>query len=198
MSRMPIYNVSKALLHDLAAVDDVYSIAHVMDYGEIVRHEQVAQTEPALNIEEKVEDLCLNREVEGTDRFIANYEPRGDHERSGNRNSLSLATRELPGVTFRGTGRQSNELQHLTYARICLRTAQLLVDSKRLDQRFPDWLRRVERAIWVLEDHLHISGQVAPCCARKAGDLLAAEIDAPARHGYQPEDGVAYRRLPGS
>src|SRR5215217_1141493 len=61
-------------LDDLAEVHDGDAVGDVLDDGEVVGDEEVGQTELLLEVFEEVDDLGLDRDVEGGDRFVADDE----------------------------------------------------------------------------------------------------------------------------
>jgi hypothetical protein len=72
-------------------------IADVLDDSEIVGNEEVSKVELFLEVHQKVDDLGLNRDIEGTDWFVANDELRFDGEGPGNADALALASAKFVG-----------------------------------------------------------------------------------------------------
>src|SRR2546425_7488953 len=73
-------------------------VAHVPDYGEVVGNEKVGDSEFPLDAVEEVEDLSLNRGIEGGGRFVENHEARPYRKRPGDRDSLRLPATQLVGI----------------------------------------------------------------------------------------------------
>ena len=63
--------------------------------AQIVRDEEVGHPETFLELQQKVDDLGLNREIEGRGRFITNEKIRLQRQRAGNTDALPLAARQL-------------------------------------------------------------------------------------------------------
>jgi hypothetical protein len=84
-----------ALLDDAAAPHDRDRVADRPDDREVVRDEEVGECKVALEIFEQIEDLRLNRDVEGRDRFVADDQLRVERKRAGDADPLSLAAGEF-------------------------------------------------------------------------------------------------------
>ena len=76
-------------MHDGDAVADVFHDPQV------VRDEEVGQLELALEVLEQVDDLRLNRHVQGRNGLVGDDEVRVDRERPRETDSLPLAARKL-------------------------------------------------------------------------------------------------------
>ncbi len=79
-------------------------VADVFDDGEIVGNEKVGEVKFFLEVHQKVDDLGLDRNIEGTDRFVTDDELRFDGEGAGNADTLALASAEFMGEAA-GVGR---------------------------------------------------------------------------------------------
>ena len=58
-------------LDDAAEIHHGDAVADMLDHGEVVRDEQVGQAELALQVDQQVDDLRLDRDVERRDRLVA-------------------------------------------------------------------------------------------------------------------------------
>ena len=87
-------------LDDPAEVHHRDPVADVADDRQVVGDEQVRQPEPALEPLEQVDDLRLDRDVEGADRLVGDDEVRVEGERPGDADALPLAARELVRVAL--------------------------------------------------------------------------------------------------
>ena len=65
-------------LNDLPQVHDQDAVRDVPDRCQVVTDEQVRETEVALQPLEQVDDLRLQRDIEGGDRLVADEHPRVD------------------------------------------------------------------------------------------------------------------------
>src|SRR2546422_241528 len=73
-------------------------IRDVPDHSEVVGDEDVREAELVLEVVEQVDDLCLNRDVEGGDGLVGDDQLRAEREGPGDADPLPLATRELVRV----------------------------------------------------------------------------------------------------
>ena len=65
---------------------------------QVMRNEQVGQSPLLLQLLEQVEDLGLDRNIQGADRFIANQQPWFDRQGTGDPDALALTAAELAGI----------------------------------------------------------------------------------------------------
>ena len=77
-------------LHDLPQVHDGHAVTHVLDDTEVVGDEQVGQLEFLLEAPQQVQDLGLDRDIQGRDRLIRDDEPRRERERARQADPLPL------------------------------------------------------------------------------------------------------------
>jgi len=61
----------RAFLDDLAEIENVDAIGDLAHHGEIMGDEEVGEAELGLQALEEVEDLRLDRDIEGRDRLVA-------------------------------------------------------------------------------------------------------------------------------
>ena len=90
--------VPAGYLDDLAQVHDRDPVGDVPHDGQVVGDEEVGEVEALLEGAEQVDDLSLNRNVEGGDGLVADDEGRVYGKGSGNADPLALAAAELVGV----------------------------------------------------------------------------------------------------
>jgi hypothetical protein len=93
--------LSAGHLHNLSHVHDGDAIADVFYNPEIVRDEQVGETELVSQVHQEVQNLRLDGDVEGGDGFVGDNQLRMKGDSPGNPDSLALTSAELVGVTFR-------------------------------------------------------------------------------------------------
>ena len=106
-------------LHDAAEVHDRDAVRNVVDHQQVVGDEQVGDSELLLEFFEHVDDLCLDGNVQGGYRLIADDEGRVDRQSAGNADPLSLSAGELvgiPGGVLRVQADQFREVQDLFMA----------------------------------------------------------------------------------
>jgi hypothetical protein len=79
-------------------------IADVFNDGEVVGNKEISKVELFLEIHQKVDDLGLDRDIEGTDRFVADDKLRFDGEGASNADALALTSAKFVGEAA-GVGR---------------------------------------------------------------------------------------------
>jgi hypothetical protein len=121
-----------------------------------VGDEQVRQPELDLQLGEHVEDLRLDRDVEGGNGLVCDDELRGRDERACDPDPLPLPARELVRVAVVVLGVQPDHFEHLPDARPPLVARAEVLEPKRLGDDRPHGAAGVERRVGVLEDELDL------------------------------------------
>src|SRR5690606_26401761 len=85
----------------------------VFDDLQVVSDEKIGQPQLFLQILHEIDDLRLDRHVQGRNRFVANNKLRLDRQSSGDANSLTLPARELVRITTDGLPAKTTKLQKL-------------------------------------------------------------------------------------
>jgi hypothetical protein len=157
--------------------------------AEVVAHQQVGQAALLAQIGQEVEDLRLDGDVERRGRLIQEENLRLEHQRAGDRDPLALTTRELVRIAKAERGRQADRFDR--------RQDSLLgsvepVDARRLDQLRMHGLARMQRAVGILEDHLHALEE-PPAVA--LADHLAGDADGAIVASIEAGEDAQYRRL---
>ena len=182
-------------LGDPAEVHDRDPVADVLDDAHVVGDEHVGQAELALELLEQVQDLRLDRHVEGRDGLVADDEVGLEDERPGDPDALALAAGELVWVAAGVPGRQADEVHHPTDLLVTLGGGPDPVDPQALADAVDDRRPRVEARIGVLEDHLHAASVGLEGRALERRQLRPVEPDR-ARRGFdQAEQQAPDRRL---
>jgi hypothetical protein len=70
MARVLVQLRDRRQLDELAQVHHAHPVADVLDDRQVVGNEQVGQLELVAQLDEQVEDLGLDRDVEGGDRLV--------------------------------------------------------------------------------------------------------------------------------
>ena len=81
-------------LHDPADIHHRDPLADVLDHAEVVRDEQIGKPELFLKIEEEVQDLGLDRHVQGGDGLVRNDQTGIQGKGPGDADTLALTARE--------------------------------------------------------------------------------------------------------
>ena len=79
-------------LAELAQVHDGQHVSDVLGNGEVMGDEDQGQSVLGLEVAKQVEDLCLDTDVERTDRFIADENLGAEDQAPSDGNPLSLTT----------------------------------------------------------------------------------------------------------
>ena len=167
MERVLVERGGRRDLDDLAEVHHGHAVGDVADDREVVGDEQVGQPEVVLEALEQVDDLRLDRHVEGADRLVADDQVGLHGERPGDPDPLPLAAAELVRVALDEGRIQAHELEQLRDPRGPRPAGGEMVDAQRLGEDLAHGLARIEAGVRVLEDHLEL--------APPAPQLLAAE-----------------------
>ena len=93
---------------------------------EVVRDEDDRQPEVALEVAQQVEDLRLDRDVEGGDRLVGDDQLRLERERAGHADALPLAAGELVRVAVVVLGVQADLLHQLLHGAACARPSPVV------------------------------------------------------------------------
>src|SRR5262249_11175732 len=151
-----------------------------------VRDEYVREVELPLQVVEEVDDLRLDRHVEGRHRLVAYDQLRPQRERAGDADALPLAAGELvrgAGGVLRG---EPNQLQQRLHGGLGALRGGDLVDPQRSTDDRTDGVPRVQRRVRVLEDHLYVPAQRSHGAGGQVRDVAVLEDDLPAGRFEQP------------
>ena len=100
-------------LDDLAEVHHGDAVGDVAHHRQVVRDDDVGQAELVLQVLEQVDDLGLDRHVEGGDRLVGDDELGLEGERAGDADALALAAGELVRVAVVVLGVEPDELEQV-------------------------------------------------------------------------------------
>src|SRR5450830_101159 len=99
-------------LDDLAKVHDRNAVRHVTYNSKVMGNEEIRQVQPLLQLLEQVDDLRLNRHVQGRDGLIQDKQFWIDNKRAGNPDTLTLTTGELMRIAPFVFRAQAHRLHH--------------------------------------------------------------------------------------
>src|SRR4029077_14408876 len=188
-------------LDDLPEVHHGHAVGDVPHDRQIVRDEDVGQTEVALQRLEQVDHLRANRDVEGRHRLGGGDPLTGGRESPRDADALPLAARELVREAIRMLGREADDAEQLVHTGTPLGATGATVDQERFAGDVANGHSRVERRVRILEDDLHLAADLAHLTALEARDVPAVEDDLPGRGLCQldqraREGGLATAGLP--
>src|SRR4051794_6573603 len=131
-------------LDDPAEIHDGDPVRDVADDGEVVRDEEVRQLELVLELLEQVDDLRLDRDVEGRDRLVGDDEVGIQRKRAREADALTLPTGELVRIPARSVRGKADRSQQIAHARAGLPTRGQSVHAQRLTDDAADTVPRIE------------------------------------------------------
>ena len=186
-------------LDDASDVHHRHALADVLDHRQVVRDEEHGEAERVLQLEEQVEDLRLDRHVEGRHRLVGDDEPRVERERARDADPLALAAGERVRVALHVLRPQADQPQQLDHAVGPLLRRAHAVHQERLADDVEERHPRVERGERVLEDHLHLPAQHAQLVLGHRGDVddlpAVGQQDLARRRGDRAQDAARRRGL---
>ena len=144
-------------------------------HGQVMRDEDVGERQALAQLRKQVDDLCLDRDIEGGDRLVRNDEAGLHRERTGNADALTLAARKFMRIALQIGRWQADKVHQLPEPRGNIRTRADRVDVQRLGNEVTDPATRVQRGGRVLKDHLHAAAERAELPPRRFRDVHAFE-----------------------
>ena len=177
----PVVDVaSVAGLDDLAGVHHLDVVAMLGHHAEVVRDDHDGGVELLLQPVEQVEDLRLDRHVEGRRGLVGDQQVRVERQRHRDHRPLTHAPGELVWVlvgAFVGT-RDPDAAEHLDCLLVRLLLRDPLVDADRLGDLIAHLVVGMQRGHRVLEDHRDLlAPHVAHLVDREREQVLTLEDD---------------------
>ena len=166
--------IDRAEFDDLAEIHHQHAVRNVADDVEVMADEQIGQAEFALQIDQQVQHLRLDRLVERRHRLVENDETRRQRQCARDVDALALAAGDLVRIAVGEVfGPQPDLAEQFAgqRARGVLGHAVHLGTER---DRLLDGQARIERGVAVLEHHLHAAAQFAQ---RQFAANRAAVID---------------------
>src|SRR5579859_2809816 len=182
-------------LHQLAQVHHPNPVADVFHDRQIVSDEEVSQAELSLEITEQIQNLRLDRYVEGRDRFVADDELWVEHERPRDADPLALAAAELVRVTPGVLGAKADQGHDLADRDVALGIRADIVDDESFADDVTHRHARVERAVGILKYDLHIAAEGFERVATEGKNILIFEPHLATRGFHESKDRPPGRRL---
>ncbi len=193
--------VNGANLDDSAEIHDPDPIAHGGDHTQVMGDEQIGEADLGLKSGQQVEDVGLDRHVEGGHHLVAQEQLRIDRHGPGDVDPLSLASRQFVRAPVGDRGWQPHRVES-NLCDLSGATASQPAGARRRLDALPHGHAGVEGVVGVLEDHLHpasLSPEPAVAEVVEAGgsqaDLSRDGCPLPAE---ELRDGPSNGRLPGS
>ena len=113
--RGPVVHIGGvALLDDAPPDHDRDAMRDRAHDRQVMRDEEIGETEPLLQRLQQLHDLHLRAHVEGGDRLVADHEIGADGERAGDDDALALSAREFVRIAARESGVEPDQPQQLS------------------------------------------------------------------------------------
>ena len=132
---------------------------------------------PALLLEvvHEVQHLRPHRHVERGDRFVGHDEVGFERQRAGDGDALELTARELGRIPLHHVAAHADAFEELVHLADALLAIHLEVHDQRFGDRFADRHMRIERAVRILEHHLHAAALRPQVASAERADVDAVE-----------------------
>ena len=126
-----------------------------------MRNKEHGQILFLLQLHQQVDNLRLDGNVQCGNRLVAEQKFRVDRQCAGNTDSLALSAGKFMDVSHRMFRIKSYHIQQLEHHPLFLRLCLCqLVDADALRYNVVHLLVRVQRSVWVLENHLHLAAEI--------------------------------------
>src|SRR5262249_2059788 len=183
-------------LDDAAEIHHRDALAEMPHPREIVSDEQVGEAEALAQILEQVDDLRLDRHVEGGYGLIADDEFGIERESARDPDALALAARHLVRVAIDKIRTEAADREQLAHPGHAARRIGLDgVYLHWLGDDVADLHARIERAVWILEDDLDAAPQCPELLVLELGEVDAVIEDFAGGRPLEQQDAPAGRRL---
>src|SRR5579885_2392955 len=163
----------------------------MLHHGQVVRDEEVGQAKLPLQILQEVEYLRLNRDVERGDRLVGHDEGWVQGQSARYADTLALTAAELVCETVDVVGVEADHFQQVCYLLVDLFLRAAFEIDQWLGDDLPDGVAWIERAVGVLEDHLHIRAHLAHFAGRQLRQFHSVQLHATCRWLDELQDGAA-------
>ena len=141
---------------------------------------------------QQVQHLGLHRGVERRGRLVEQQDLRLEDQRARDGDALALAARELVRIAEAEAGAEADLVERALDARLGVADA---VDRQRLGQHAVDRLARVQRAVGILEHHLHAAAEGLGAGRRQPSAAAPVSRTSPGRARREPADRAQHGRL---
>ena len=153
--------------------------------AKVVGDEQVAEPEPVLEHLEQVDDLRLDRYVQRRDRLVGDDQLGPDGQGAGDADALSLAAAELMGIPARVRGIQAHRFEQVGHAVSPFPPRAQSVHGERFPEQRTHGHARIEGAVGILEDDLHLASQPPEIAFPQGKDLVGLSFLAVLQGGME-------------
>ena len=195
MTRCRQHLRGRPALDDASEVHDRDAIAQVAHDLQVMGDEQQSEAHVAAQRRDQIEDLGLQRHVQGRCRLVGEHERRLEHDCARDGDALALSAAQLVRKARGVAGRETHRLEDLHDPVPARSPVSLAVDLERFGDQIPDAHAGIQRPPGVLEDHLHASTDRPALGPGGGHEVHAVEPHRAVRDGREPVDGPRKRRL---
>ena len=164
-------------------------------HGKVMRDEEVGEAVAALQVDQEVDHLGLDRHVERRYRLVAHDQARLERQRARDADALPLAAGELMRIVVHLIRPQPDLFEQLGDPLALLAAGGDAVDAERLADDIAGRHARIERSERVLEDDLHRAPDRPQLGLAEMGDVAVVQPDAATGRLDQAQDAACHRRF---
>ncbi len=144
---------------------------------------------------EQVDDLGLDGNIQGGDRFIGDDDLRLNRQGPGDADPLALPPGKLVGIPVEILLLEPHPTHELQHPPSELPRSNQTVNLQRLADDIPHPHPGIEGRLGVLKDHLHLPAEGEEFVFSQCIQPLSPKGDAPIRGGEQTHEQLGHRRL---
>ncbi len=189
------HRVTGACFDDPSQVHDGDPVAKVPDHRQVMGDEEEGQIEFPLQFLEKVDDLCLNREVECGYRLVGDEQARLHSQCAGDADPLTLAAREFMGIAEVMLFSKANLFHEAYHAASQLLPGSSAMDDEGFTDNVSNALTRVQGRKGVLENQLGGTAECGSLSFLQFGEVFPLEQDLSCSGRGKAEEEPGYGRF---
>ena len=159
---------------DAPQVHDGDAVADVLDHGQVVRDEYIGKVPLVPELQQQLQDLRLDRNVQGRNRLVADDQFRIHRQRARDPDALALSAGKFVGVPVQVLALQVHRNQKVADDAFTLGARGDAVPLQRFLQRPENGEGRIQAGIGVLEDDLQGLAGLVQFLARQAAKIARA------------------------
>lgn len=138
--------------HHLPQIQHENAIGQMTDDTQVVRDHEQTELPVALEVEQQINDLCLNRDIQCGDGLVAEQQAGFSHQGAGDADTLCLATRKFMGKTLEVLRRERDLTECLEYAIFTFFGSELTSEvTQRFLKNLAHGQARIQRVEWILK-----------------------------------------------
>ena len=184
-----------ASLYNPPKIHDKHAISDAFDSCEIVRNVQKAQTPARLEFAKEIENLSLDRNIQGCCRFVKNEKSRFQGESTCHSDSLSLTTGKLVRKSAHVFRAKTNGTKVSCNPLLSFPSRNIECGSDRFSNHVANSHTRIEGRIGVLKDDAQLTPHRVGLPGRQEVKVLAIKHDPSSVLINQAQQGQGNRAL---